>query len=51
MGVTEDGEIDSETSDPYHVLLLVRAHGVHYIRELNYPSGFCFSGMQCCVIG
>ena len=25
--MTEGGEIDSETCGPYHVLLLVRAHG------------------------
>lgn len=48
MGVTGDGEIDSETCGPYHVLLLVRAHGVDYMRvELPFRILFFWDAILC----
>jgi len=52
MGVTVNGEIDSETCGLHSVLLLVRAHGVDYMRiELPFRILFFWDAMLCyCVI-
>ena len=41
MDVAEDGNIDSETCSPYHILFLLRAHGVDCTKE-RFPFRVVF---------